>query len=234
MLKKNNVRITMNKTEYALYLGGLIDDFDIDIDGYDLEEQFYAYFQCFMPDGREVEKVFSPLDNGDELLQRLMPIYTTTSAKTKRLFDQGRAPGYFCPEPSGTTEVLVALGHEHLVDLKTFVQFIKDDVLLEKINAVSDIVVFDTEPERGDCSIQEYLHDVISDWALSQLDDTSCVSLLGEAYYSINCDYWLSYYLQYPTFKKKPDVDFLKNYFKIWSKGFHCRFDNNQLVIFKR
>ncbi|TDG36657.1 sodium:solute symporter [Pedobacter changchengzhani] len=58
-------------------------------------------------------------------------------------------------------------------------------------------------------------------------------SVLSEAYYSINCDYYLSYYLQYPSFVDKPEQDFLKSYFEIWKNGHYCKFDKSRLIIYK-
>ena len=43
--------------------------------------------------------------------------------------------------------------------------------------------------------------------------------VLGEAYYSINCVYLLSVYLQYPNYAQKPQEDFLKPYFELYLAG---------------
>ena len=70
------------------------------------EDQLYGLFQCFMPHGEGVAKVFEGLGDPElaqALLQRLMPIYASTGANTEQAFDAGYAPGYFVPrsEASG-------------------------------------------------------------------------------------------------------------------------------------
>ena len=35
------------------------------------------------------------------------------------------------------------------------------------------------------------------------------LSVLGEAYYLVDCDYLLPAYLQYPNYAQKPQADFL-------------------------
>jgi hypothetical protein len=39
-------------------------DLDLDCKEIDLQDKFYEFFQCFMPDGAGVEAVFAPLQNG--------------------------------------------------------------------------------------------------------------------------------------------------------------------------
>ena len=45
---------------------------------------------------------------------------------------------------------------------------------------------------------QDLFGEVFSEWQTSNTDYNSPEQVLDEAYYSINCDYYLSAYLQYP------------------------------------
>lgn len=72
----------MDKKQYAIYLASLIEDIDVDIENENLSEEFFAFFQCFMPDGVNAAKIFEPLENGQDLFARILPIYQATKQKT--------------------------------------------------------------------------------------------------------------------------------------------------------
>jgi len=223
----------MNKHEYAKYLGSLIEGFEINEER-DLSEQFYAFFQCFMPFGENVEKVFEPLYHKDDLLERLLPIYQATASKTLKQYQEGVSPGYFCPEPTKERESVILYGEQHIAYLKEFAAFLEDDELLEMLNKVTAVEFFDEEPEIEDDNLNFYLNDAVSDWGKENSGEEEPVSVLVEAYYSIGCDNFLAYYFQYPAFNNKPSIDFLKPYFKIWKSGCCCKFDSEKLKVFRR
>lgn len=220
----------MNVSEYAYYLASLVEDFELKPD-FELTEQFYGYFQSFMPSGKNVEKVFEPLEHGNELLDRLVPVYKATELKTIAQNKQGVYPGYFCPNPISDREKVIAYGKNHVEYLKEFAHFSEDKVLFDMLNNVENIELMPKEPNIKDDDLNAYLYDSISDWASTNNTDGELINILGEAYYSINCDYYLSYYFQYPTFEQRPTIDFLKPYFKIWEAGYYCKFDGNKLII---
>lgn len=220
----------MNKQEYAEYLAKLIEDFDIDFDD-DLSDQFYSYFQCFMPSGKNVEKVFEPLAHKEELLERLLPIYKATESKTLKQYAEGVSPGYFCPDATHNGTDIIAYGKQHVEYLKGFATFSEDSELLEMLNDVTIFEVSKKAPEIEDDTLNVYLYDAIIEWGIENIDEEELISILSEAYYSISCDYYLSYYFQYPAFKNKPATDFLKPYFKIWESGYNCKFDGIKLII---
>jgi len=222
----------MDKQAYAGYLGKLIEDYEIDFDC-DLSDQFYSYFQCFMPSGEKVEKVFEPLSNKEKLLERLLPIYKATEAKTLKQYAEGVSPGYFCPDITSNEIDITAYAKQHVEYLKAFASFSKDNELLEMLNEVKIVEVLENTPGIEDDTLNAHLYDAISDWGIGNINDEEPISLLSEAYYSINCDYYLSYYFQYPAFKNKPDIDFLKPYFKIWESGYYCKFDGEKLLLYK-
>ena len=222
----------MNKQKYADYLSKLIEDFDIDPDC-NLEEQFFAYFQCFMPYGNNVEKIFEPLPCKTDLYERLIPIYKATESKTLMQYKEGCSPGYFCPPAAENIKEITEYANQHITYLKEFASFLNDNELLEMLNNVTEVKVSDNEIEAEDDDLNAYLYDAIIDWGIKNIDDSTLISTLSEAYYSINCDYYLAYYFQYPTFREKPETDFLKPYFKIWESGYHCKFDGNRLIIYK-
>jgi len=221
----------MTKRKYAEYLGSLVEGFEIDLES-DLAEQFYGYFQCFMPFGDNVEKVFEPLYYKNELLERLLPIYQATKSQTLELLSKRVRPGYFCPEQKNERENIIIYGEQHIAYLKEFATYIEDKELFVILNKITAIEFFDEEPAIEDDNLNSYLYNAISDWGIENTDEDDLVSVLGEAYYSISCDYFLGYYFQYPVFKNKPSIDFLSPYFKIWKSGYQCKFDSEKLKIF--
>ena len=56
--------------------------------------------------------------------------------------------------------------------------------------------------------------------------------VLGEAYYSINCDYLLPAYLQYPNYAQRPQEDFLKLYFELYLAERQITFERGEVVVF--
>ena len=86
----------MTNSEYARRIdeaAGL--DLNLDCKEIDLQDKFYGLFQCFMPDGVGVEAVFAPLQNGEALQARIMPIYAVTVQQTGEALDQGWRPSIF-------------------------------------------------------------------------------------------------------------------------------------------
>jgi hypothetical protein len=80
----------MEQQEYARYLFGLIDEEAED--GVIDQDTFYGYFQIYMPSGKEVERVFTPLDNGNAYLHRIALIYEMLDPSD---FEGEWVPGYF-------------------------------------------------------------------------------------------------------------------------------------------
>ena len=60
------------------------------------------------------------------------------------------------------------------------------------------------------------------------------LSVLGEAYYLVDCDYLLPVYLQYPNYAQRPQEDFLKPYFELYLAGRQITFERGEVVIFTR
>jgi len=56
--------------------------------------------------------------------------------------------------------------------------------------------------------------------------------VLGEAYYSIDCDYLLSAYLQYLNYAQRSQEDFLKHYFELYLAGRQIAFEHGEVVVF--
>ena len=129
----------MTNSEYARRIdeaAGL--DLNLDCKEIDLQDKFYGLFQCFMPDGVGVEAVFAPLQNGEALQARIMPIYAVTAQQTREAFGRGMAPGYFCPpqDPKFGSEALKSLALAHVRNLKIFAEFLGNEELLKMLGEI--------------------------------------------------------------------------------------------------
>lgn len=221
----------MTQKEYAAYLGNLIGE-EIDTERKFLEEQFYAYFQCFMPYGKDAEKIFEPISNGQVFYERIKPIFKTTEKEALEVFEQNASPGYFVPGKKEDTKILEETGERILKNLIVFAAFIEDGELVKSLKGISEIEISNSDQQDFNNDKHLSLYEAFSDWRIENSDKSELVSILDEAYYSINCDYFLSAYFQYPRYKNKPEIDFLKPYFELWEQGRRFVLSNSKLILF--
>ena len=228
----------MTNFEYASRINeaaGL--DLSLDCKEIDLQDKLYGLFQCFMPDGVGVEAVFTPLQNGEALQTRIMPIYAVTAQQTREAFDQGVAPGYFCP-PQDTKfdeEALKSLALAYVRNLKIFAEFIDDDELLKMLNEIKSARVQESfDLAHHEDGLANAVYEAITEWMIDAPKLDAKLWVLGEAYYSINCDYLLPVYLQYPNYAQRPQEDFLKPYFELYLAGRQITFERGEVVVFTR
>ena len=89
------------------------------------------------------------------------------------------------------------------------------------------------EPDDEDNETAELLGEAFTEWRISNTDYESPEQILDEAYYSVNCDYYLAAYLQYPLFRSKPDNDFLRPYFDLWQQGYGFALGEDCLYLYR-
>ena len=80
-----------------------------------------------------------------------MPIYAVTAQQTREAFDQGVAPGYFCPpqDPKFGGGALKSLALAHVRNLKIFAEFLGDDELLKMLNEIKSARMQESFDFRG-------------------------------------------------------------------------------------
>lgn len=83
----------------------------------------------------------------------------------------------------------------------------------------------DSIRQSYDSALYETIFDVVSEH--KNYDEP--IEVLNEAYYSIACDYWLSYYLQWHRYKLKGDP--FAPYFELFALGYSAVFSDNKLYI---
>ncbi|KOR89409.1 hypothetical protein [Paenibacillus solani] len=222
----------MDKQTYARYLLKLIDE-ETDPDESEMDEAlFYGYFQMYMPTGKGVEATFEPLEDGDAYLQRILEIYEMLDPED---FGGNEVPGYFnskvADEPN---EKLIDYGKQFIQGLKELTSECSEkmdttDAVaylsgIEGIRIVPHGSINDIR-QQYDAEIYEAIFDIISD----HKDYDEPIEVLDEAYYSIACDYWISYYLQWHRYGLKGDP--FAPYFELYRLGFSTIFAENKLYI---
>ncbi|RCX23665.1 hypothetical protein DFP94_1011267 [Fontibacillus phaseoli] len=223
----------MDKQSYARFLFQLMDE-EIDSDESDIEEAlFYGYFQMYMPDGKGVEKTFAPLQvDGEAYLRRIVRIYEMLDPDD---FSGNVVPGYFNGKAGDVpSDILMNYGTQFIQGLKDLMAETseKNDTAdaaayLTGIQEVSilpngsiDDIRLQYDPE-----IYETISDIISE----HRDYDEPIEILDEAYYSIACDYWISYYLQWHRYGLKGDP--FAPYFELYRLGYSAILAENKLYI---
>lgn len=222
--------------QYARYLLTLIEE-EPDEDEEINEDGLFGYFQSFMPSGGGVERVFEPLSYGGELLKRIQPIYEMLDPAD---FEGEGVPGYFNGgQADAGTEQLTALGRQLTADLsRLFAECMEPEEgeeAAELLNGVTEYNVL--APGK----IEEWLEDreeivweTLFDLIQEHSDDSEPIAILGEAYYSIACDYWVSYYLQWPRYWGLQQHDPLKAYFELYRLGYLVSYNGTKMLIGRR
>ncbi len=222
----------MTPHQYALYLTRLInEDADPNRSTQDLADRLYGYFQCFMPDGRGAEQTFAPLPDGDVYWQRLRPIYAAAEPRFTAAQAQNAVPGYFVPPSLDDTARQQALGQQMLDNMRHFADFLGDTELSRGLQQLTGVRLSEEMPEHDD-PLQELWYEAFGDWRINNTDHDSLLAVLDEAYYSINCDYQLAAYFQYPAFRRRPERDFLRPYFELWQRGCGYTIVGEHLVVY--
>lgn len=224
----------MTKREYAKYLGDIIDEvIDLDVESDDLRHQFYEYFQAFMPNGTNIEKVFKPIKEGNLYHKRLLQIFNATKGIFNELAAEGKTPAYFCPAPTKNKELLLLYGEKYIENLTLFSKITADQEFIDTMTQIKTVEISDLDVRTNKNDTNAIVYESISDWFIDNTDYEATIEVLSEAYYAINCDYNLSYYFQYPSYKEKINFDVFEPYFKMWEMGYYCWFNQGKLVIGK-
>lgn len=231
----------MDQQEYGLYVLRLIGEEPYGEDGV-TEDELYGYFQSFMPGGQGVEKVFEPLEHGEALLARIRPIYEMLDASE---FEGEAVPGYFNGgQEDATQDHIQALGGE-LVEglLRIFAvnpeqsqeaSRILTDISMIEVLAPGDIAPIFANFDAAD-NLGSIIYETLTDLISEHTDFTETIGILGEAFYSIGCDYWLSYYLQWPRYRALESThDPLRPYAELYRLGYSVVFQKERMVIGRR
>ena len=98
----------MTQQEYAKYLFEILgEEPRLPDDYHGWEDFFWGLFQSFMPNGEGVAAVFEPLERGQELLERILPVYQATAECSTEILDSGNTPAFFYRSAEGAKQVSI-------------------------------------------------------------------------------------------------------------------------------
>ncbi|MDK8189229.1 hypothetical protein QP794_03925 [Paenibacillus sp. UMB7766-LJ446] len=251
MVEQREGMVQMDQQEYGRYLLALSgeeiepdDDMEVEAD------HLYGFFQGFMPSGTGVERVFEPIPDGQRFLDRIRPIYEMLNPED---FAGEYVPGYFNGGNEDASEgTLRGLGEELIKRLKSLFSMVheKDEEAnsakeaFRALTCVKEVVVLPTGEiakleqrliQGTDEEDSEVVYEALGDLIRSRSDYSENIELLNEAYYSIACDYWVSYYLQWPRYQDLQEAeDCLYPYFELYRYGYNLHWTQNKLFIGRR
>lgn len=222
----------MDKQTYARYLLNLMDE-EADSDEAVIEEAaLYGYFQMYMPSGKGVEATFEPLEDGHAYLRRISRIYEMLDPED---FTGGTVPAYFNGKGAEESEdVLRGYGEQFIRELKqlldTFAKWERAADAVAYLDGIEKIELLppgkiDTVRDSYDTDVYEALTEVI----MEHKNEEEPIEILDEAYYSIACEYWISYYLQWHRYGLKGDP--FAPYFELYRLGYSAVFSDQKLYI---
>lgn len=223
----------MDQQEYAKYLLGLMEEELLAEEEEIPQEMFYGYFQMYMPSGEGVKATFEPLEDGDAYLQRIIRIYEMLDPKD---FEGEYIPGYF----QGTSDIdsiseqtAAGYGEQLIKELVNLFEAHKDIVGTAEaahLASVKEVVLLpkgeiDSYRDQHDAEVYETVFEIINE----HKDYNAPIEILDEAYYSIACDYWISYYLQWHRYGLGGDP--FAPYFELYNLGYNAVFARQKLYI---
>ncbi|NOJ71723.1 hypothetical protein [Paenibacillus alvei] len=221
----------MDKQSYARYLLHLMDE-EVEADEMIDEDSLYGYFQMYMPSGKGVEASFAPLQDGDAYLQRIVQMYDILDPAD---FGGDTVPGYFTSKVADVPQDVLRRHGEQLIKglkelLNEFKQIEGAADAAAYLSGIKEIQLLPhgkigTIRQSHDPDVYDALFEVVSE----HKDYDAPIEILDEAYYSIACDYWISYYLQWHRYGLKGDP--FAPYFELYRLGYSATFSEHTLYI---
>ncbi|MEM7049639.1 MAG: hypothetical protein AAF604_08270 [Acidobacteriota bacterium] len=197
------------------------------------EDSLYGYFQRFRPHGGDIPKAFESLDRGSEVLARVMGVFAATA--------EGFAPGdaYFivrAPLPASDDD-LVALARRQLTAWAVIGEEMEDEEIIGWASSAAKVRVVRKAPEDATFETERAaaLYDLLTDWAFGSDPSESNASLMGEAFYSIACDPYLTQHLTWPWHRDNSDAEEpFEPHFELWRRGARLAYlDNGEIEVYR-
>jgi hypothetical protein len=199
----------------------------------DDKHRWYGIFQGYRPIGDGVEDIFAGLPVATEYAARIRSVCRVT------LHEGWARDAYFVvrtPRPA-TDEELICFGQELLSGLRLIAVLATRSgsrEFHEYLSGVSRVVVArpgEDDRNHGDHQlVLEAVGEIL--WGLQ--DYGHRIVQVREGFYSVACDYWLAWYLQWPYFRAWVPRDVFRPYFELWARGCEIAFQGKMLYVAKR
>lgn len=196
----------------------------------DDDDRWFGVFQRYRPDGAGVENVFAGLPDAPDYAERVRSVCRAAH------HDAWERDAYFVVRqpPPASDEELVAFGRELLSGLRLVAVLAtlsgRRD-LHEYLSRVSNVAVVTSAgcDRRNDDHAR--VHEAIGDILSGFHDYEHPAVRLREGFYSVACDYWLAWFLQWPYFHRSVPRDVFRPYFELWARGCEVAFQGDGLNI---
>jgi hypothetical protein len=196
----------------------------------DDEDKWYGFFQGYRPHGDGIEELFSVLPDVAEYAKRLRSVCRAAhhAAWAQDAYFVVRIPG------PATDDELIAFGQELLSGLRllaVLALLAGNRELHSYLTGVTrvGIVPLDALDRKHDDHL--FVHNSVGDFLRGFYDYSHRIVQLREAYYSVACDYWLAWYLQWPYFRQWVPRDVFRPYFELWARGYSPAFQGDSLCL---
>jgi hypothetical protein len=161
----------------------------------------HGLFQKFRPRGEGIDKLFEPLEDGPALAERMRRIFLHD-------LSDGTDDFFFIPRPAtdhleDTVDVHVQQFMHNLLTL------LPPGAAAHKvISAIDDSeYVLPGALRNADSGEYAALYNGISAWEMKRSDDDHPITVLNEAFRSVNGDPWLAIWMKWPVIGKGIVVD---------------------------
>ncbi|MDB4339148.1 apolipoprotein acyltransferase [Rubripirellula sp.] len=199
-------------------------------------ESLIGFFQCFRPDGKAIEEIFTELDQGNDLLERLEELYY--SAGDDRRPSGGR-DAYFVVrrpkpiEPAQTEQ----LGLSWLNGIRQLAVKLDQTEIANSLREFPEIRILEGLPPKHPKAESEQPNLLRSILAAGEMTATISAGPVAEslrqAYYFIACDPMLRDYLMWPFYRSSTQLnDPFASYFQLWQHGVKYRIFGETQVDF--
>lgn len=209
-------------------------DLDANLDA----DSLIGFFQTFRPDGAGIAGVYSELDVGDALHERLDRLFE--AAGNDRRPDGGRDAYFIVRNPPPLDPELAGrLGRSWIEGLRNLAISLGDSMIADMLSPTPMIRVLEGLPPKHPKSEAEksQLLLAVKDEAsklVLRIDGGPYAPVLRPAYYYTACDSMLRDYLMWPLYAGPSGVkDPLEPYFELWKHGVKYRiFGETQVDLY--
>jgi len=209
----------MNETEFFQHCKQLVgDESDREWDS----DSMAGFFQCLRNNREALRSLFNMIPRGELVLERIFDIFDATQ---KPQSNDGRVDIYCVvrdPRESKPDELL-QLANRLLINFREMAIAVDEQELISELTPTPNIRVEQSEPpdiDPNEYTLDSYIFETQCEWHgnLSPFTDYAC--WMDEAFYYLNCDYYLAHYASWDWYKDTSKIDdpFLP-YFEIWRRG---------------
>ena len=189
--------------------------------------ELFGLFQQFRPKGEGVERIFADVLNGDQYVSRLRQVYNATSdpACANDVYFVVRSP------LNTTDSKLQEIGNGFIDELRAFAKIIRNTELSDYLQLTDAVEVVQKSQLNRSNDDNLLVMESIGDWLGGIGNGEDQILRMREAFYSIACDFFLMYYLQWPYYVNQCSRDVFRPYFELWRRGVEISFEGRCLQV---